>query len=115
MEWVTDVKLSRGVVDENTMHVLYTFYWYAGRVREVYAVTHRLRSDITVEGNVAVLVRHEGGGVSVLERSRTTSHRWRRRGVQVVNGTVACEGYLSGEYGISCMGKTLKEGVFSDL
>ncbi len=113
-KWIGDIKLSGGMVNENSIHVLYVFYWYAGRVKEVYASTWRLTPNITIEDNAAVMLKHDGGAVSTLIQSWTTSHRWRKWGVQAKEGTVTCEGYLTGEYRISRQGNMLEEGVFDE-
>ncbi len=112
MPWVVDKSKSGGMVNENSIHVLYQFYWYAGRVKEVYARTWRITPNITIEDNASITLLHEGDTASILVHSWSASHRWRKWGVQAERGTVTCEGYLSGEYRISSNGVVVEEGVY---
>ncbi len=112
--WIGDRSRSGGMINENSIHVLYQFYWYAGRVREVFARTWRLTPGVTIEDNAAVTLVHEGGTVSILIHSWTASHRWRKWGLQAERGTVTCEGYLEGEYRISCEGRIVEEGRYEE-
>jgi UDP-N-acetylglucosamine 3-dehydrogenase len=112
--WITDKGKSGGMINENSIHVLYQFYWYAGKVRKVYARVWRITPNITIEDNSAITLVHEGGTVSILLHSWTASHRWRKWGLQAEKGTITCEGYLGGEYRVSHDGKVVEEGVYNE-
>ena len=112
--WIADKNKSGGMINENSIHILYQFYWYAGKVREIYARTWRTTPNITIEDNAAITLVHEEDTVSVLLHSWTTSHRWRKWGLQAEKGTVTCEGYLGGEYRISHGGRVIEEGTYSE-
>ncbi len=111
--WIRVKAMSGGMVNENSIHVLYVFYWYAGRVREVYARLWSLTEDVDIEDNAAITLVHEDGAVSMLVHTWTAGHRWRKWGVQAEKGTVTCEGYLSGQYRVSLRsGEIIEEGVY---
>lgn len=112
--WVRDPRLSGGMVNENTIHVLYVFYWYAGKVREVFARTWRVRDDVGIEDNALITLTHEGGAASTILHSWSASHRWRKWGLQARNGTVTCEAYLGGPYKVSIRGEVVAEGDFNE-
>ncbi len=113
-EWIRKPELSGGMINENTIHVIYVMYWYAGKVEEVYAKTWRVREDVEIEDNALITMKHEGGSASTIIHSWSASHRWRKWGIQARYGTVTCEGYLGGSYRISKGGNILKEGNYDE-
>jgi len=113
--WIRDPKLSGGMVNENTIHVIYVMYWYAGKVTEVYAKTWRVREDVMIEDNALITMKHEEGAASSIIHSWSATHRWRKWGLQARYGTVTCEGYLGGEYRVSKLGgAVITEGSFKE-
>ncbi len=114
MPWISDKELSGGMVTENSIHVLYVFYWYAGKVREVYASLWRLTPNVTIEDNASIILKHENDATSILVHSWSASHRWRKWGIQAEKGTITCEGYLGGEYMISYNKKIIDSGIYEE-
>ncbi len=114
MQWVSNKELSGGMVTENSIHVLYVFYWYAGRVKEVYASLWRLTPNVTIEDNASVTLKHENGATSILVHSWSASHRWRKWGLQAEKGTITCEGYLGGSYRVSYNQNVIDEGEYNE-
>jgi len=112
--WIKDVRKSGGMINEHSVHMIYYFKWFAGAVKEVNAKCWRLQEDSTIEDNAVVNLIHESGAVSTILQSWTASHRWRRWGLQLTNGTVTVEGYLEGPYKITCKDNTLEEGYFKE-
>jgi len=114
-EWIKDSMKSGGMINENAVHVIYYFLWYAGDVRKVYGRCWTLEEDATIEDNAAVTFVHKNGAVSTLMQTWTAQHRWRKWGLQATNGTVTVDGYLGGDYKVSTREmRVLEEGNFNE-
>jgi len=114
-EWIKDSMKSGGMINENAVHVIYYFIWYAGDIKKVYGRCWTLEEDATIEDNAAVTFSHKNGTVSTLMQTWTAQHRWRKWGIQAINGTVTIDGYLGGKYKISMREmRTLEEGNFNE-
>ncbi len=113
--WVGFRRKSGGMVNENAVHALYVFLWYAGAVKEVYAQLRRLGQDREIEDTVVVKLVHENGATSMLLQTWAAQHRLRNWGLQAERGTVTVDGYLGGPYKISQSEMELiEEGEFEE-
>jgi predicted dehydrogenase len=113
--WLRDKGVSGGILNEHGVHVLYQYYWYAGRVREVYADAVTITSGITVEDNVTVFMKHENGATSIFHLSWSGGHNWRRWGLTAERGRVTVDGYVDGDYVVSDLnGNVIEKGNFSE-
>ncbi len=109
MEWVTDKEFSGGMLNENGVHIIYLYYWWAGEPVEVSARMWTLTKRITIEDNIVVEMKHQSASSSFVQ-SWSGGHRWRKWGIVAENGRITCEGYLAGEYTISTIdGKTIEQ------
>ncbi|WP_056933377.1 Gfo/Idh/MocA family protein [Thermococcus barophilus] len=114
-EWIKDKGKSGGMINENAVHVIYYFLWYAGDIKKVYGRCWTLEEDATIEDNAVATFVHKNGAVSTLMQTWTAQHRWRKWGLQATNGTVTVDGYLGGDYRISKREmQILEEGNFSE-
>ena len=113
--WLKDKKISGGILNEHGVHVLHQYYWYAGRVREVYADAVTVTSGITVEDNVTVFMKHNNGASSIFHLSWSGGHGWRKWGLTAERGRVTVEGYVTGNYLISDLnGNAIEKGDFEE-
>lgn len=113
--WLRVKDISGGILNEHGVHVLYQYYWYAGRIIDVYADKLTLTKGIDVEDNVVVTMRHESGATSIFLLSWSGGHGWRRWGLNAENGRITVEGYVNGEYTISDLnGNIVSKGAFTE-
>ena len=113
--WLRVKAVSGGILNEHGVHVLYYYYWYAGRVIDVYAEASTYAKGIDVEDNVLVVMRHEKGATSTFLLSWIGGHGWRRWGVDAEGGRITVEGYVNGEYVVSDLnGNEVARGVFNE-
>ena len=113
VSWITRKEFSGGMLNEHAVHVFYIYRWYAGEIREVYAKTWTLRDNIDIEDNAIVTLNHKNGASSILSISWSGYHRWRKWGLQTMNGRVTVDGYLTGKYVISTLNKVVEENEFN--
>ncbi|RLF02972.1 MAG: hypothetical protein DRJ59_02075 [Thermoprotei archaeon] len=99
--WIRNREISGGMVNEHAVHVIYVFYWYAGKPIDVYSKTFTFTKDVTIEDNAIFMIRHENGALSVMDISWSSTHPWRKWGLVAENGTATVEGYLGGRVVIS--------------
>ncbi|WFO75142.1 Gfo/Idh/MocA family oxidoreductase [Desulfurococcaceae archaeon MEX13E-LK6-19] len=100
MKWVTDRNISGGMLNENGVHIIYLYYWWAGVPKSVTARMWTLTKGISIEDNIIVEMEHSLARSSFIQ-SWSGGHRWRKWGVVTEKGRITCEGYLSGNYTIS--------------
>lgn len=113
--WVEFKRKSGGMVNENAVHALYVFLWYAGAVKEVSAQLRRLGQDREIEDTAVVKLVHENGATSMLLQTWAAQHRLRNWGLQAERGTVTVDGYLGGPYKISQSEmEIIEEGEFKE-
>jgi len=103
------------MVNENAVHVLYAFLWYAGEVEEVSARCWSLEEGRTIEDSAVVQLVHKDGAVSILLQTWAAQHRHRSWSFQACRGTATVDGYLGGRYRVSKADmQLLEEGEFME-
>jgi predicted dehydrogenase len=107
--WVGSKEKSGGMINENAVHILYAFLWYAGEVEEASARCWTLGEGRTIEDSAVVQLVHKDGAVSTLLQTWAAQHRLRGWGLQARRGTATVDGYLGGRYRVSKAGMQLLE------
>ncbi|AMM53971.1 Gfo/Idh/MocA family oxidoreductase [Pyrococcus kukulkanii] len=114
-EWIGSKDKSGGMINENAVHIIYYFLWYAGDIKKVIGKCWTLNESVDIEDNAVATFIHKNGAVSTIMQTWTAQHRWRKWGLQATQGTVTVDGYLEGEYTISKKEfQILEKGNFSE-
>ncbi len=99
--WLGDPAKSGGLLNENSVHVLYVFYWFAGPFQAASAALRRAPGS--VEEAVVFQGVHESGALSSLAQTWRAPRRARGWLLVFEGGVVRVDGYVTGvarvEYG----------------
>ncbi len=94
--WITDAKVSGGLLNENAVHILYLYIWYFGFPDKVYASIR----DLTTQGindNVLYIAQHSNGTTASLLRSWSAKQVVRYFDALCSKGSIHIDGYLGGK------------------
>ncbi|HDH07044.1 MAG TPA: Gfo/Idh/MocA family oxidoreductase, partial [Thermoproteales archaeon] len=98
--WIGKKEISGGMVNEHAVHVIYVFYWYAGKPTRIYSEYFTFNPNITIEDNASFTLQHENA-ISTMIISWASTHPWRKWGVVGSEGTATVESYLGGPLTVS--------------
>ncbi len=98
-EWIRDKTFSGGMLNENSVHIIYLHCWWLGEIERVYARVWRVDPGSTIEDNLVLLMDH-GGCESILLQSWSGPGIARGWSVIGEKGRIICNVYLRGSYKI---------------